>query len=469
MTKLPGRNKKAEVSQTYAQHDKGFWQEIQSYILAIWKRITNWKNYPLDYINLHEFLGFYTLYHFQNNMLIHSQNISLEDTTWKEYIARHSNIPICLIVQGQDCEFRTLPTNQIQIWDRFFLFNQIKTNEFNPDDLIGHYRLKHFSERTDTFVSIRSAEQLLQIFKILASFQNPISGVLSWDLELSLIMKKHASIAHPLRAWAVTIIPIDTSSFTILIFYQGKILLQRVIFTKNIDDLEKELCSTLRFLQRQGYKDGQAVSVLMPEGSDINGFSNAALEVVCVPKKFLEKENYKPIKPFLNFTPKTLYQAKLVHELPSLCIKFLIPLSLIFLILWSSVQIKSFFQDYEYKWLKTKYEKIHTRIPENFEYQLHLSKLFPLCLDNSTKISFKFINSIQKLLKDKARVLLISGDFSEKNFKLYLRFAQIDKTPYEFKKYIHSNAERIFGKVILTWAEEGKDTTLLIQTQKDKS
>jgi len=468
MTKLPGWNKKAEVSQTHKQNNKNFWHESQSYIFSIWKRIANWKVYPLDYIHLHELFGLYTLYHFQNNTLIHTQQISLEDTSCREYITRHPNTPICFIVQAQDCEFRTLPTNKIKMWDRVFLLNQIKTNEFRPDDLIGHYRIKHFSERTDTFVSIRSTEEILQVFKTLASFENPISGILSWDLELSLIIKKHASITHPLRAWVVTIIPADAANFTILIFFQEKILLQRVIFTKNTDDLEKELCSTLRFLQRHGYKDGQAVSVLMPEENSTNGFSNAALEIIAIPQKILGKENFKPNKSFLNFSPKILFQARLAHEFPRLCIKFLIPLSFIFLILWASVQIKSFFQDYEYKWLKAKYEKIHNKIPEDFEYQLHLSNLFPLYLDNSKKSSFKLISSIQKLLKDKVRVSLISWDFSEQNFKLYLRFTQLTKPLHEFKKYINNNAERFFGKVILTWSEQDKDTTLLIQ-QRDKS
>ena len=397
MIKLPEWIKNTEAStQTNTHHNKKIWNKFQFYIQAIWKRIINWKNYPLDYINVYESQDTYTLCHFKNNLLVHTQNISVEEQSWQEYISKHENSPIYLIVQGQDCEFRTLPTNQIRMWNRFFLFNQIKTNEFSPDDLVAHYQPKQCSERTDIFVSIRSSDLLQQIFKILASLKNPVGGVLSWDIEQSLAMKKHANIVRSLRAWVVTVIPIDANNFTILILHQDKILLQRVILTKNTDDLEKELRSTLRFMQRQGYKEGQAVSVLISEDSHITEFSNADLELIHVPKKLLEKETHKLIKPFLNFIPQTLSQVRMVYELPRLCIKFLIPMSMILLILWSSVQIKSFFQDYENKWLTIKYEKISKKVSRNFAEQVHLSKLFTLYINNCYQNPFITINNMNK-------------------------------------------------------------------------
>lgn len=463
MIKLPDWTKNTELSQICIRTSQKVAQGSLSYIRAIWKRIINWKSYPLDCINIYECQGKYSLYHFQNNILIHSQNITVKDQDWKEYIKRHKNLPLYFIVQGQDCEFRSLPTKQLQIWDRFLLLNQIKTNEFKPNDLVSRYQLKYSSEKIDVFVSIRANDQLLQIFKILHSFKNPICGILSWDLEQSLIMKKYAGISNLTRAWIVTIIPIDKNQFTILILFQEKILLQRIISISNAEDLEKEIYSTLKFLQRQGYTEGQAVSVLMQEEINIRQFSNAALEVVHVPKKLLDKFTFKPRNPFLKFVPKMLFEPNLSYELPKKCIKYLIPLNLIFLILWSIIQIKSFFQNYEEKWQKTRYEKIHSQIPKNFTEQLYLSKIFPPYLESTSKSPNKLILTIHKLLKNKAQVSSIKWDFSEKTLKLYLKFSPLNQKSSDLKKYIHNNAERILGKVTLTWQEEGKDINLFIQ------
>ena len=109
---------------------------------------------------------------------------------------------VYFIVQEHDCEFRSLPTNQIRIWDRFFLFNQIKTNEFCAEDLVNHYQPKQPTEKVDVFVSIRSNDQLKQMFKALSSMRNPVGGVLSWDIEQSLAMKKQVlSVPIPAHPW----------------------------------------------------------------------------------------------------------------------------------------------------------------------------------------------------------------------------------------------------------------------------
>ncbi len=439
---------------------------VQFYFKSIWNRVVNWKNYPRDYISICEFQGTLTFYHFKSNLLIHTQNISVAHYDWREYVSQHSKLPIYLIVQGQDCEFRSLPTNQIRIWDRFFLFNQIKTNEFNGDDLVNHYQPKQQSEKVDIFVSIRSNDQLKQIFNALSSLENPFGGVLSWDIEQSLAMKKQASIVRPLRAWVATLVPLDNSSSTILIMHQDKFLLQRVISTKNTGDLEKELRSTLRFLQRQGYKDGQAISILLPESNVIiSEFSSAEFELILVSKRLLEKEGYKPTKPFLNFVPKSLSQAKLANDLPRLAIKFLIPISMILTILWATVQIKSFFQDYENKWLGIKYEKINKRTAGKFAEQVHLSSLFMNYINNNTQNPSTTIMGVNKMLKGRAQVLDVSWSQSERGPELRLKFPAAAKKNQDLKKYIAQNYERVLGDVILTWDEQDNDTVLLIQQQ----
>ncbi len=467
MIKLPEWIKKIEVSprvEVNIYNEKSTLEQIQFTFKTMWQRIVNWKNYPRDYINLYESQGEFTLCHFKNNLLVHNQAVT--DYEWREYVSSHASLPIYLIVQGQDCEFRSLPTNQIRIWDRLFLFNQIKTNEFSPDDLVNHYQPKQHSEKVDIFVSTRSNDQLKQIYKALASVRNPIGGVLSWDIEQGLAMKKQAGIVRPLRAWVVALIPIDSKASTVLVIHQDKILLQRVIFTKNTDDLEKELRSTLRFLQRQGYKDGQAVSVLVPENSAIvTEFSNAELELVPVSKRLLEKEAYRPVKPFLKFVPETLRQSNLAHELPRLAIKFLIPLAVILLILWASVQIKSFFQDYENKWLGIKYEKIHKKMSGNFAEQVHLSNLFMNYISSNNKNPSNAINGVNKLLKGKAQALGVTWAPTEHGTELRLKFSSAAKKNHDLRKYINQNYERILGDATLTWDEQGNDTILLIQQQ----
>lgn len=469
MIKLPEWIKNTETTSSVEvkiYNEAGSLETIQNYFKAIWQRIVNWKHYPRDFINLYESQGKFVLCHFKSNLLVHTQTIAVDDYDWREYISQHPSLPIYLILQGQDCEFRSLPTNQIRIWDRFFLFNQIKANEFGEEDLVNHYQPKQHAEKVDVFVSIRSNESQKQIFKALSLSKNPIGGVLSWDIEQTLAMKKQVSIARPLRAWIVTLIPIDSNASTILIMHQDKILLQRVILIKNTDELEKELRSTLRFLQRQGYKEGQAVSVLVPENSVVTTeFSNAELELIPVPKRFLEKESFKPTSPFMKFIPKTLVQSNLAHELPRFAIKFLIPLSAILLILWASVQIKSFFQDYENKWLGQKYEKIQKKTAGNFAEQVHLSTLFMKYISSNTQNPSNTISSVNRLLKGKIQVLGVTWAPTEHGTELRLKLPVSTKKNHDLKKYINQNYEKILGDVNLTWDEQGNESILLIQQQ----
>ncbi len=469
MIKLPEWIKKTEATSKISvsiYNENSAFDEVKFYFKAIWNRVANWKNYPRDYINICESQGIFILYHFKNGLLVHTQNISVSDYEWREYASQYSGLPVYFIVQGHDCEFRSLPTNQIRIWDRFFLFNQIKTNEFCAEDLVNHYQPKQPTEKVDVFVSIRSNDQLKQMFKALSSMRNPVGGVLSWDIEQSLAMKKHVSISRSLRAWTAMLVPVDSNTSTILIMHQDKFLLQRVISTKNTGDLEKELRSTLRFLQRQGYKEGQAVSVLSLEnGAVVTEFSNAELELIPVSKRLLEKEAYRPIKPFLNFVPKSLSQAHLAHVLPRLAIKFLIPISMILVILWATVQIKSFFQDYEHKWLGIKYEKIHKRTVGKFAEQVHLSNLFMNYIDSSKRNPSVFISNVNKMLRGKTQALDITWNQTERGTELRLRLPNAAKKNQDLKRYINQNYERILGDVVLSWDENGNDTILLIQQQ----
>ena len=471
MIKLPEWIKKVEVSlppqlNAVPRHEMNILKQTQFYFHSIWKRITDWKNYPRNYMIIYECNDVLSLYHFKNNLLIHKQDITISEYDWREYISQHGNLPIYIVLQGQDCEFRVLPTHQIRFWDRFFLFNQIKTNEFNIDDSTNHYQSKESKEKTDIFVSIRANETLKKLYKVLSLVKNPIAAVLSWDIEQSIGMKKNANVIRSLRHWTVSLIPINNDSFTILVMHQDKILLQRVIVTKNHDDLEKELCSTLQFLQRQGYKNGQAVSVLIPEGStENNSFSNTELEIVTVSKRFLEKEGYNPTKGFLNLLPRTLTQANLAYELPRRAIKFLIPVSTIFLILWASIQIKSFFQDYENKWLNVKYDKVIKKTSGNFSEQVHLSKLFIKYLAANNKNPSYTINAINRLLRGKAQVIGVVWSPTEHGSDLRLKFSATAKKNQDLKKYINNNYERVLGNVVLSWDEQGNETLLLIQQQ----
>jgi hypothetical protein len=226
MIKLPEWIKKTNIghkAEIRVYNEITVLEEAKIYLKGIWQRIVNWKHYPRDYLNLYESQGTLSLYHFKNNLLVHAQEISLEDYEWREYVCQHSNLPIHLILQGQDCEFRSFATKQINIWDRFFLFNQLKTNEFQSDDLLNHYRPKHHVEKVDVLTAIRSNDFLKQIYKVLASFKNPIGGVISWDIEQSIAMKKQASITRTLRHWVVTLIPMNGHKFTMLVMCEDTI------------------------------------------------------------------------------------------------------------------------------------------------------------------------------------------------------------------------------------------------------
>ncbi len=473
MIKLPEWIKKSDISHTQETTNNGGANRLeksQYYLNEIWQRIINWKNYPKDYFNLYESQGKITLCHYKNNLLVRNQEVSLNDTEWHEYIYQNSSLPIHLVLQGQDCEFRSFPTKQINIWDRFFLFNQLKINEFHPNDLIEHYQPKQSFEKVDILIAIRSSDFLRKIYETLESFKNPIGGVISWDIEQSLAMKKQASITRALQQWVVTLIPIENHKFTMLVLRQDAILLQRVVHSKTTKDIEKELRSTLRFLQRQGYTEGQHVSILVHEDIiEITEFSHEEFEVVAVSKRLLENESYKPRKSFLKFIPEVLKQANLAYHLPRLSIKFLLPISMILLILWATIQIKSFFQDYESKWINSNFEEISKKTLGNFSEQVHFSKMFANYVSTANNNPSSLIANVNKLLKGKFQVLSITWSQNAQGNELRLNFPAVvkGKKP-KFKKYINQNSERVLGDSTIAWSEQDNETVLLIQQHTAK-
>ena len=474
MIKLPEWIKKSDIShapETPYNVGSNRLEASQYYLNEIWQRIINWKNYPKDYFNLYEAQGKITLCHYKNNLLVRSQEVSLNDTEWHEYIYQNSSLPIHLILQGQDCEFRSFPTQQINIWDRFFLFNQLKINEFHPNDLIEHYQPKQSFEKVDILIAIRSNDFLRKIYETIESFKNPIGGVISWDIEQSLAMKKQASITRALQQWAVTLIPMENHKFTMLVLRQDAILLQRVVHSKTTKDIEKELRSTLRFLQRQGYTEGQHVSILVPEDTiEITEFSHEGFEIVAVSKRLFEKESHKPRKSFLKFIPEILKQANLAYHLPRLAIKFLLPISMIVLILWATIQIKSFFQDYESKWINSNFEEISKKTSGNFSEQVHFSKMFKNYVSSANNNPSSLVANVNKMLKGKFQVLSITWSQNDKENELRLNFPTVvkGKKP-NFKKYIDQNSERVLGDSSISWNERDNETVLLIQQHTAKT
>ena len=138
---------------------------------------------------------------------------------------------------------------------------------------------------------------------------------------------------------------------------------------------------------------------------------------------------------------------------------------MILVILWATVQIKSFFQDYEHKWLGIKYEKIHKRTVGKFAEHVHLSNLFMNYIDSSKRNPSVFISNVNKMLRGKTQALDITWNQTERGTELRLRLPNAAKKNQDLKKYINQNYERILGDVVLSWDENGNDTILLIQQQ----
>lgn len=469
MIKLPEWAKKNKIDNDHKlTHNNNFsWIEItKKYFNRVWVRVISWKYYPESYFNLYESQGELTLYHYENNILIHSHAVLPNDRSSFDHITKNPHLPIYLILQGQDCEFRTFATKQINMWDRFFLFNQLKDNEFHENDLIQYYRPKRHTEKIDVLIAVRSSDFLKQVYDVLNSFANPIGGVTLWDIEQSFVMKKQASITRTLQEWVVILVPITNNKFTMIVFCQEALLLQRVIYSKNTQEIEKEIKSTLRFLQRQGYKDDQPISIVVAEDTiDIAEFSHDKFEAVAVSKRVFEKESYKPINSFFNFLPKSFKQAYLAYIFPRLAIKFLIPLSTILLLIWSTVQIKSFFQDYELKWVNSNFEEVSKKAKGTFFEQAELGKLFTNYVITADNNPSSIITNLTKILKGKFQVTGITWSQGEKDNEMRLNFASINGKKQDFKKYISQNGEKILGDVKITWDEHENESSLLIKKQ----
>lgn len=435
----------------------------KKYFRRIFTRILNWKNYPDSYFNLYEEEGKLTLHHYEHNSLIHSQTVHLENVDSFEHVLKNPHLPIYFVLQGHNCEFRTFITKQIKIWDRFLLFSQLKNNEFHPNDLIQSYCPKKYLEKIDVLIAVRSNDFLKKVYEILRSFTNPIGGVILWDIEQGFAMKKQAKTVKTLQQWIVTLVPITNHKFTMLVFCQEALLLQRTIYSKSTNEIEKEIQSTLRFLQRQGYKDNMPVSIVACEDSiDITKFSHDKFETVAVTKRLFEKESYRPTSSLFNFLPQSLKQANLAYALPKLAIKFLVPLCVLLLMIWSIVQIKSFFQDYEAKWVNSNYEEIAKRTRNDYFEQAALGKLFTNYLSTAANNPSHLVDNINKVLKGKFMPTSITWSQKEPFHELRLNFT--NPKSKNLKKHIQ-NLEKALGTAKINLDEHENESTLLLQMQ----
>ncbi|MDR3285174.1 MAG: hypothetical protein LBS83_00640 [Holosporales bacterium] len=196
--------------------------------------------------------------------------------------------------------------SKISLYDTFLLKNHAKKIELEQDRVILNNTVFKTQNEKRLLISSGSYSDLSK--KILYTLNknkitvNKINCIQQFFLEKS-ISKKNNKIEN---AWECVIFrdncflinkSENTNVLNIAIKYCGKVVILREFFDNNIELLTEEIVQTFQYIRKFGY-NGEKISILYPDSSDLNGFTeliSKSIQCEVSMEVFQEKDKKKKL------------------------------------------------------------------------------------------------------------------------------------------------------------------------------
>ncbi|MES2608142.1 MAG: hypothetical protein V4544_05395 [Pseudomonadota bacterium] len=323
---------------------------------------------PPEFIKIHIHPNHITLFHIKNRHILDRFEVEtsqLKTGALAFFLAPRSALPLQILIDNEDVNYRLISLRQTKWWNRHGLFNQIKIAEFDKTDWVYH---EHVPCSADShryvFIAFKPSTTLLETFMYLNNFKNPVAKIQLTSVQQTVAAIDRIKKYEPMRSfcpWSLFIRRISDTDWLLSAQQYGAIVLsRRGKFAANNSEestIEAEIATTLRYLQRNGYEEGENLTLITAGFSDeFNGHSFDSVsitDVIPVPVRDIDtriqldshfsdlSENgfwilnhvrtilRKPNSFYTKgFSPRLMLSQRLAYWIPYICKRVIIPLSI---------------------------------------------------------------------------------------------------------------------------------------------
>ena len=252
---------------------------------------------------------------------------------------KHAEVPIYLLIDTPEIQSRIVPLNDVKWWDRYPLVNQIQKGEFSTEQWLSTAYLSSASKNERfSIIGLNPTSSLKQFVNYLSRQPNPIVRTESSSITImqqALLTAK----SQDLEPWVIVLIKSSQQSWQLIVSDHEAVVLSRSGIIEEEQDFAKEISTTLRYLCRHGYQEGDKVSLLQI-GMDLNLSPIEHVKTIKLPNpiysfKLLPVSRLSLLKRFPCFPlisqsglyiPKLLGQ-RLAFNMPRYFVKLFIPLT----------------------------------------------------------------------------------------------------------------------------------------------
>lgn len=264
------------------------------HFLSFWERIK--ESRPKSYItfvvkgqNLHAFC-------FTDDKFVEQTTLSLLDEDrphLAKYLQKYSYHPLRIILQGGEADFRLVSLKNVRWWDRTSLLKQVKLGEFTSADWTQKLRVPSPDDPYRyLLMGVRPSQSLKNLLSFLTKQSNPIANIQMWPIiaaEETLKLAKQTFPHSTIAKWSFIVLCQDNQQWQLIVCQDEAVVLSRQGFLNPLvsidNDLSKEILATLRYLHRNGYQEGEPVTIIQCGFSEfINLDATIPTEILPLPE-----------------------------------------------------------------------------------------------------------------------------------------------------------------------------------------
>lgn len=246
---------------------------------------------PPEFIKIRIHPNTISLFHIKNRHILDrfdAPNSQIKTAELTSFLAARSTLPLQILIDDEDASYKLISLQQTKWSNRRGLFNQIKIAEFDKADWVYH---EHVPSPVDAhrhvFIAFKPSTALLETFMYLNNLQNPIAKIQLTSVQQTIAaidrIKKH----EPMRSfcpWSLFVRKVSNTEWLLSAQQYGAIVLsRRGTFAANSSEesmIESEIATTLRYLQRNGYEEGENLTLITAGFSD--QFNAHSFDSVCI-------------------------------------------------------------------------------------------------------------------------------------------------------------------------------------------
>lgn len=246
---------------------------------------------PPEFISIRIHHTSVSLIHIKNRHILERIDLShsqLKSEQQNDFLAQRSTLPLHILIDDEDTSYKLISLQHTKWWNRHGLFNQIKIAEFNQSDWVYH---EHVPCPTDShrhvFIAFKPSSILLETFMYLKTLKNSIAKIQLTSVQQTAAAIDRIKEHEPMRSfcpWSLFIRKISDTEWLLSAQQYGAIVLsRRGTFAANSSEealIENEIATTLRYLQRNGYEEGENLTLITAGFSD--QFNAHSFDSVCV-------------------------------------------------------------------------------------------------------------------------------------------------------------------------------------------